>query len=245
MYNKYKKKKITWLLAAAVLLSVLAMILIAVLQRHTVKNVYVEGNLHYSQEEIKEFVMQGPLGNNSLYLSFKYRNKGIENVPFVDVMDVDILAPDTIKIIVYEKALAGYVRYMDSCMYFDKDGYVMECSDVKTEGVPQITGLSFDYMVLGGKLPVEDEAVFDNVMNLTKLLDKYELEADTIFFHSSGEITIYFGEIKAALGDDSSQLENKMMLLPQFLSKLEGKKGTLRMENLTQDRTDVSFQLEE
>lgn len=245
MYNKYKKKKITWLLAAAVLLSVLAMILIAVLQRHTVKNVYVEGNLHYSQEEIKEFVMQGPLGNNSLYLSFKYRNKGIENVPFVDVMDVDILAPDTIKIIVYEKALAGYVRYMDSCMYFDKDGYVVECSDVKTEGVPQITGLSFDYMVLGGKLPVEDEAVFDNVMNLTKLLDKYELEADTIFFHSSGEITIYFGEIKAALGDDSSQLENKMMLLPQFLSKLEGKKGTLRMENLTQDRTDVSFQLEE
>ena len=245
MYNKYKKKKITWLLAAAVLLSVLAMILIAVLQRHTVKNVYVEGNLHYSQEEIKEFVMQGPLGNNSLYLSFKYRNKGIENVPFVDVMDVDILAPDTIKIIVYEKALAGYIRYMDSCMYFDKDGYVVECSDVKTEGVPQITGLSFDYMVLGGKLPVEDEAVFDNVMNLTKLLDKYELEADTIFFHSSGEITIYFGEIKAALGDDSSQLENKMMLLPQFLAKLEGKKGTLRMENLTQDRTDVSFQLEE
>ena len=245
MYNKNKKRKITWLLAAVVLLCILAMIMIAVLQRHTVKNVYVEGNLHYSREEIKEFVMQGPLGNNSLYLSFKYRNKGIENVPFVDVMDVDILAPDTIKIIVYEKALAGYVRYMDSCMYFDKDGYVVECSDVKTEGVPQITGLSFDYMVLGGKLPVEDEAVFDNVMNLTKLLDKYELEADTIFFHSSGEITIYFGEIKAALGDDSSQLENKMMLLPQFLSKLEGKKGTLRMENLTQDRTDVSFQLEE
>lgn len=245
MYNKNKKRKITWLLAAVVLLCILAMIMIAVLQRHTVKNVYVEGNLHYSREEIKEFVMQGPLGNNSLYLSFKYRNKGIENIPFVDVMDVDILAPDTIKIIVYEKALAGYIRYMDSCMYFDKDGYVVEYSDVKTEGVPQITGLSFDYMVLGDKLPVEDGAVFDNVMNLTKLLDKYELEADTIFFHSSGEITIYFGEIKAALGDDSSQLENKMMLLPQFLAKLEGKKGTLRMENLTQDRTDVSFQLEE
>ena len=67
MYNKNKKRKITWLLAAVVLLCILAMIMIAVLQRHTVKNVYVEGNLHYSREEIKEFVMQGPLGNNSLY----------------------------------------------------------------------------------------------------------------------------------------------------------------------------------
>ena len=245
MYNRNKKRRIKWLPVALAMLCILAMILIAVMKRHTVETVYVEGNQHYSQEEIKGFVMQGPLGDNSLYLSLKYRNKGIENIPFVDVMDVDILSPDTIKIIVYEKALAGYVQYMDTYMYFDKDGYVVECSDVKTEGIPQITGLTFDYMVLEEKLPVEDEAVFVSVMNLTKLLDKYELEADNIFFHSSGEITIYFGEIKAALGDDSSQLENKMMLLPQFLSKLEGKKGTLRMENLTQDRTDVSFQLEE
>ena len=245
MYNRNKKRRIKWLPVALAMLCILAMILIAVMKRHTVETVYVEGNQHYSQEEIKGFVMQGPLGDNSLYLSLKYRNKGIENIPFVDVMDVDILSPDTIKIIVYEKALAGYVKYMDTYMYFDKDGYVVECSDVKTEGIPQITGLTFDYMVLEEKLPVEDEAVFVSVMNLTKLLDKYELEADNIFFHSSGEITIYFGEIKAALGDDSSQLENKMMLLPQFLSKLEGKKGTLRMENLTQDRTDVSFQLEE
>ena len=245
MYNRNKKRRIKWLPVALAMLCILAMILIAVMKRHTVETVYVEGNQHYSQEEIKGFVMQGPLGDNSLYLSLKYRNKGIENIPFVDVMDVDILSPDTIKIIVYEKALAGYVQYMDTYMYFDKDGYVVECSDVKTEGIPQITGLTFDYMVLEEKLPVEDEAVFASVMNLTKLLDKYELEADNIFFHSSGEITIYFGEIKAALGDDSSQLENKMMLLPQFLSKLEGKKGTLRMENLTQDRTDVSFQLEE
>ena len=76
---------------------------------YTIKNVYVEGNLHYSKEEIKEIVMDGPLGNNSLYLSFKYRNKGVENIPFVDVMNVEVPSPDTIKIVVYEKALAGYI----------------------------------------------------------------------------------------------------------------------------------------
>lgn len=248
MYNKaYKKKRKSKIpfITACLVICILAAAVVIVKNKYTVKTVYVEGNLHYTQEEIQNFVMQGPLGDNSLYLSFVYRNKGIENIPFVDVMDVNILSPDTIKIVVYEKALAGYIQYMDSYMYFDKDGCVVECSDVKTAGVPQIAGLTFEYMVLGERLPVEDPEVFDSIMELTKLLEKYELQSDKIFFHSSGDITIYFGDIKVALGSDASQLENKMMRLPQILSKLEGKKGTLRMENLTADKTDVSFQVEE
>ncbi len=217
----------------------------AVFSGYTVKTVYVEGNYHYTREEIEDYVMSGPMGNNSLFLSLKYKWKEPENLPFVDALDVSILSKDTIKITVYEKALAGCIRYMDSYMYFDRDGYVVECSEVMTEGVPQITGLSFDHMVMEELLPVEDEGVFDSIMELTKLLSKYGLSADKIFFQSTGDVTVYFGDIKAALGNDRSQLENKMMRLPQLLDKLEGKKGTLRMENLTQDRTDVSFQPEQ
>ena len=117
--------------------------------------------MHYTEDQIKSFVMEGFLGNNSLYLSLKYKNKGVENIPFVDVMDVSILSPDTIKITVYEKALAGYVKYLDTYLYFDKDGYVVESSSIKTVGVPQITGLEFDHIVLGEPLPVEDQTVFD------------------------------------------------------------------------------------
>ena len=81
---------------------------------YTVRTVYVEGNVHYTEDEIMEIVMSGPLGDNSLYLSLKYRDRGIQDIPFVDVMNVSILAPDTIKITVYEKALAGYVKYLDA-----------------------------------------------------------------------------------------------------------------------------------
>lgn len=244
MHRKKGKSKILKLLIVLSVLGIAMLVLYLVMQKHTVKNVYVEGNLHYTKEEIQDMVMTGPLGDNSLYLSLKYRLKEAENIPFVDVLDVNILTPDTIKITVYEKALAGYIRYMDAYMYFDRDGYVVECSKVKTEGIPQITGLNFDQMILGEILPVENQDVFESIMELTKLLDKYDLSADKIFFHSAGDITIYFGDIKAALGSDRNQLENKMMRLPKLLAKLEGKKGTLRMENLTQDRTDVSFQVE-
>ena len=40
---------------------------------YTVRTVYVEGNVHYTEDEIKEIVMAGPLGDNSLYLSHIFR----------------------------------------------------------------------------------------------------------------------------------------------------------------------------
>lgn len=208
---------------------------------YTVRTVYVEGNVHYTEEEIKEIVMSGPLGDNSLYLSLKYRKRGVENIPFVDVMNVSILAPDTIKITVYEKALAGYVKYLDTYMYFDKDGYVVESSGIRTQGIPQITGLTFNHVVLGEQLPVENSEIFSRIMDLTKLLNKYSLAADKIYFHASGDVTIYFGDIKVAMGSDNSHLEDKLQLLPEFLTKLEGRSGTLQMENYEEGKGKFTF----
>ncbi len=202
-----------------------------VLDTYTVQTVYVEGNYHYTREEIQAMVMEGPLGQNSLYLGWKYENQNVENIPFVDVMDVTVLAPDTIKITVYEKMLAGYVEYLDTYMYFDKDGYLVECSSVKTLGIPQITGIQFEHAVLGEPLPVADAGVFERILSLTQLISKYELEAEKIFFHADGEATVYFGATKVALGNSTDYLEDRFMLLPVFLEELKGQSGTLQMQN--------------
>ncbi|MCM1193201.1 MAG: FtsQ-type POTRA domain-containing protein [Butyrivibrio sp.] len=216
-----------------------------VMKTYTVRQVYVEGNVHYTEEEIKEIVMDGAFGGNSLYLSLKYRNRGVENVPFVDVMDVKVLAPDTIRIIVYEKVLTGYVKFMDTYMYFDKDGYVVESSKVRTAGVPQILGLDFGYMVVGQELPVEDRSVFNNILNITGLLNKYELRADKLYFGDNGEITAYFGDVKVALGNDMNTIGDKLMLLPELLPSLQGLSGTLQMETYTESGGRYIFKPED
>lgn len=229
------------ILAVLIVLAVLLGIAAFILEKYEIKTVYVEGNVHYTKEEIRDLVMDGVLGNNSLYLSMKYKNKGVEGIPFVDVMDVSILSPDTIKITVYEKALTGYIKYLDTYMYFDKDGYVVESSTVKTAGIPQITGLSFDYVVLEEPLPVEDAAVFDSILDVTKLLNKYELVSEKIYFNSGGEITVYFGDIKVTLGNEPARMEDKIMLLPTFLPELTGKSGTLRMEKYDEGSGKYTF----
>lgn len=245
MYKKEKKHGIKIFIIICIVLLVIAGTLYYVINTYTVQNVYVEGNVHYTEEEIKSIVMDGTLESNSLYLSMKYKNKEIKNVPFVDVMSVSILSPDTVKIIVYEKALAGYVKYLDTYMYFDKDGYVVESSGIKTAGVPQITGLNFDHVVLGELLPVENKEVFASILNMTKLLNKYSLMADKIFFHELGDITIYFDNVKVALGKDEASLEDKIMLLPNFLSELQGKNGTLQMEKYDEENGKFTFKPEE
>lgn len=234
----YKRKKAGILLLTLVILGAAALGGYAYVRTtYTVRTVYVDGNVHYSEEEIKEIVMDGVLGDNSLYLSLKYRNRGVEDVPFVDVMDVEVLTPDTIRITVYEKVLTGYIRYMDTFLYFDKDGYVVENSGIRTAGVPQITGLSFDHVVVGEQLPVQDKGIFSSILNVTKLLQKYKLDAEKIQFNESGETTVYFGQVRVFLGNDPAALEDKLMLLPELLPSLSGKGGTLQMLSLDEKYT--------
>lgn len=238
------RRKLIFLAALVGAVSVLAAALLFVLQYFHVENIYVEGNLHYTSDEIIQMVTGEQLGDNSLYLSLKYRDRGVQNIPFIQTMDVDVLSPDTIRIIVYEKSVAGYVKYLDRYMYFDQDGIVVEASEAKTEGIPEITGIDFNQVVLYEALPVEDQDVFRQILSITQILSKYNLSADKIYFDDSGEMTLYFGDIRARLGSDENT-EEKVARLQQLLPNAEGKKGVFRLENYSGSGENVSFELDD
>lgn len=246
--NRYdfRNHKSIWMIAG-ICIVILGGLLIGyqyVLEHYTVTTSYVEGNVHYTDEEILDMVMTGRYGNNSLFLSIKYRNKSISDIPFVEKMDVSVVDPHTIKVEVYEKALAGYVEYLENYMYFDKDGIVVESSLAKTSGIPLVTGLSFDHVVLHEPLPVENPEIFKAILSITQLVNKYNLSIDRIFFGSDDTLTLYFGEVRVALGE-AADLDEKLMKLQYMLPELEGKKGVLRMENYTEETKNISFEPDE
>ena len=211
-----------------------------ILSYYTVKNVQVDGNKHYSADEIKAMIMTGYFGDNSLYLSLKYKNKDIEGVPFVETMDVVVQSNDTIRIIVYEKALAGYVKYLGRCMYFDNEGVIVEASKVTTKGIPQVTGLKFDHVMLHKKLPVENEQIFQNILTITKLLNKYNVPCDKIQFDNNYNVTLGYNRVRVNIGP-LENLDEKLMKLPEILRWLEGEEGTLDLQNYTVDRKNITF----
>lgn len=212
-----------------------------IMRNYTVTTVFVEGNIHYTNEEIMNMVMDGKYGNNSLFLSFKYRDKGMEGIPFIQKMDVSIESKDTIRITVYEKALAGYVTYLGRYVYFDNEGTVVETSEEKTQGVPQVTGLIFDHVILHEPLPVDNPDVFDDVLNITQQLSKYNLSVDKIYFDKDYQVTLLFGDARIALGD-SGDVDEKIMKLQYILPELEGKSGLLDMRDYNEDTKTYSFE---
>lgn len=214
--------------------------LIYVKSNYTVTNVYVEGNTYYTDKKIVDMVMKGRFSHNSIYLAIKYRNKSIENIPFIEKMDVHILSPDTIRINVYEKALAGYVEYLGRYMYFDREGTVVESSQDKANDIPQVMGLDFNYVVMYKKLPVENQKVFAEILDITQLLGKYNLKADRIFFDSDYNVYLYFDNIEVDIGTEDN-IDEKIIQLQYILPNLKGKSGVLEMREYDENTQNVTF----
>ena len=227
-------------LIASIVIVCLAAAALVVVSVFRVQNVSVEGNVHYTSEEIEAMVLTDRLSYNSLYLSLKYRNKEIRDIPFIETMSVRVDSPDSITIHVYEKSVAGYVEYMGRYMYFDRDGIVVESSETRTEGIPQVTGIRFDHVVLYEALPVKNTDIFQEILSITQMLSKHQITTDKIYFNESNEITLYFDNIRAKLGKDN--LEEKVMRLEQILPNLSGESGVLDLQNYSEDRKNVTFQ---
>ena len=240
---RFDRTKRTLIIAGSLLFVLLFLLIgyIYIITNYTVTTVHVEGNIHYTDEEIMEMVMSGAYGDNSLLLALKYRDKGIDDVPFIQTMDVTIEARDTIRISVYEKALAGYIAYLGQYMYFDKDGIVVEASTEKTAGIPQVTGLAFDHVILHEPLPVEKPEVFADILNITQQLDKYDMSADKIYFSPDYQVTLLFGDARVALGNDIYK-EEKIMILQGILPNLLGKSGVLDMREFSEDTKSYTFE---
>lgn len=207
---------------------------------YNITNIYVTGNSHYTDAEIIDMVMTKPLDHNSLYLSMHYRDRSVEGIPFIEKMDVSIVSEDTVRINVYEKAIAGYIRYLGRCMYFDRDGIIVESSFIETPGIPQVMGLSFDHVVLYEKLPVENEAVFAQILDVTKLLAKYELTADRLFFDSDYDLYLYFDDVEVVIGS-RDQIDEKIIRLRYILPSLEGRCGLLDLHDVDGTGGDITF----
>ncbi|MCR5119198.1 MAG: cell division protein FtsQ/DivIB [Lachnospiraceae bacterium] len=241
-YREMKKK----IIALAVLLVLLIALAVfwKILDDYEVRKVYVEGNTHYTVDEISRMVQKGWFGNNTLILSAKYSNKSITGVPFIETMDVSVEDKNTIRINVYEKALAGYVSYLDGYMYFDRDGIVVENSRVITRGIPLVTGLDFDHFVMYEPLPVKNETVFNEILGVTQMLGKYKILTDRIYFDKNYEMTLYFNDIRVELGN-GDLIEEKIQRLNAILPELEGLSGVLRLGGYQTGQESITFTKDE
>lgn len=238
--RRRKKRRKIGLYILLILVLLIAAGVFIVMNVFTVENVVVEGNELYSSTQIENMVLNDEYSWNSLYVDLKYRFVDIGEVPFVDTMEVSLDNPHTVHIKVYEKGMLGYL-YINSIgqnAYFDKDGFVVETSTEVIDGVPKITGISCEEVVLYEKLQLENSDILRDLLNLTQTLKKYNLLPDEIQYDSNMEPVLYYGTIQVKIGSEDN-LSQKVVRLSIILPQLDGLSGTLHLETWTPETTDI------
>lgn len=204
------------------------------------RTIDVYGNSHHTSEDIASGLTDGILGNNTLYLLWKYRSGSVpDTMPYLNSLHVQMKSPSHLEVQVTEKELVGYV---DKGGYacFDQDGVILEITDKAYEDIPIITGASIDDPVLYQKLPTQSSAQLRTILSLTQLLSYQALKASEIRFSENSEITVLIDGVEAQLGQDE-YLEEKVANLNKILTRLEGQTGTLHLESFTGRGETVSF----
>ena len=238
--RRRKKRRKIGLYILLILILLIAAGVFIVMNVFTVENVVVEGNELYSSTQIENMVLNDEYSWNSLYVDLKYRFVDIGEVPFVDTMEVSLDNPHTVHIKVYEKGMLGYL-YINSIgqnAYFDKDGFVVETSTEVIDGVPKITGISCEEVVLYEKLQLENSDILRDLLNLTQTLKNYNLLPDEIQYDSNMEPVLYYGTIQVKIGSEDN-LSQKVVRLSIILPQLDGLSGTLHLETWTPETTDI------
>lgn len=238
--RRRKKRRKIGLYILLILILLIAAGVFIVMNVFTVENVVVEGNELYSSTQIENMVLNDEYSWNSLYVDLKYRFVDIGEVPFVDTMEVSLDNPHTVHIKVYEKGMLGYL-YINSIgqnAYFDKDGFVVETSTEVIDGVPKITGISCEEVILYEKLQLENSDILRDLLNLTQTLKKYNLLPDEIQYDSNMEPVLYYGTIQVKIGSEDN-LSQKVVRLSIILPQLDGLSGTLHLETWTPETTDI------
>lgn len=237
--SKKTKKIIAGVIAAGVLVAA-----IAFFSYYKVNSVEVRGTSHYTDEEVKKMVLKGPMASNSVLAPLFCSTTKTEDIAYVDGFKVTQLNRNTICISVKEKKTVGCIRYLDSYVYFDRNGIFVEGSRTRDETVPYFDGIQVDKIVMDEKLDIKGDTVLNTAVALSTIFQKNDMIPDHIQFDSSYSISLIYGDITVQLGKDED-LEEKMNRVIAILPKIQGKKGILHMESVSTDSNTFEEEQEE
>lgn len=226
--------------------SILAVLLASVIFFFTffkVENIEVMGSNYYTKEEVQQMALRGPMATNSVLAPMLYTTDEAGDIPFVEGFSVTQINRNTICISVKEKKIVGCIPYLDSYIFFDREGKFVESAKERDESIPFFDGIQVKQVIKDEKLPIKGSTVLNTAVALATIFEKNQTIPDHIQFDDNYQISLIYGEIVVQLGKDEL-LEDKMSRVIAILPTLIGKKGILHLETVTENNKKVTFEEE-
>ena len=166
-----------------------------------VKKIEVKGTVYTSEQEVLDWVQEDKYSSNSLYILWKYGSKETKQLPPIERTTVSLKSPWEVVVTVKEKTFEGCMDYDGGYLYFDESGTACLKSTEYIEGVPYIEGIELEKekVKIGKSIPVKEKKIFEEISEITQVLNEKELTPDKIACEEENLI-LYFGNVRIQLG---------------------------------------------
>jgi cell division septal protein FtsQ len=184
-------------------------------------NIEVNGVESLTNEQVIQTCGLDKSCNLLAFNTIKAKQKLIENNYVKDVSFKKTL-PCTLVINVDEYKVRGYIPYMNSYLYIDEEGRVLDSRSEMTSQLPIVVGLNFNGFTLGEVLETDNSKTYTAVEELSKLFAKYELLGDVIKVDVSDtdNIHLYVNKLDVKFGD-FDDANKKIVTLNEILKQVD------------------------
>ena len=232
LYKKRKKNRLItrFYIALTVIFLAIGWYLLSNSGLFTIDAIVVQGNSHYTAEEIINMGHASP-GRNIIYkANIKETREFLENNPYIKRAEVKRRLPSTLVIRVTEREEHLAFKYDDDYLVMDEDGILLK----KSRNKPMTTivqGIVVSKIKLGEKIGTENNKRMDMVLDLIKMMMKSDLYYVSVDISSEKKVKAYIYDtlvVKADYDTLMTNMENGRLHL--VLEKLFGdgiERGTI------------------
>lgn len=213
-------KKITVLL----ILVFLTLIFVFRLDFFNVKEFSIHNLKRVKKNDIIKILQQYQNKNILSINKNEIRKKLLEN-PEIEDVRVKIHLPDMLILEIYEKETAGLIKYLNSYIEIDKNGYVIRIEGDLPKNSIIFEGLKINEAAVGRKLDVEDNLLLDEgiqIANNLKNFDvfsKFDVDNVIVLLKNINDIELKIDKLIVKLGD-GSEIDYKLRLLKSVYDRL-------------------------
>lgn len=186
-----------------------------------ISEVQVNGIESLTREQVVQICTLDKSHNLFAFNTFKAadtlkKNNYVKDVSFKKTL------PHTLVINVEEYRVRGYIPYMNSYLYIDEEGRVLDSRPDMIKQLPIVTGLKFDSFTIGEVLQTDNPQTYKAVKDMSTLFTNYELLSDVIKVDVSDteNIHLYVDKVDVKFGSFDNA-NDKILTLNEILKQMD------------------------
>lgn len=217
--KKTRRRKSKAKSALVALLIVTLLILgafIALVSIMKIQHVAIEGNTFYSDQQILTIV---GIDEQTSVIQVQFdKIMDLSDYPYLNAIEIEYTSLTSIKIMVKEKEIIGYIPYaVSGYVSIDKEGYALEYVEIPDADLMVIEGIKIDQFTLGEIVELEDD-VMKAFLMFSRGNQQYGIDINRIVVENEdlNHIVFYIDDITILFGS-MNQFNEKMQKIQDVL----------------------------